>query len=257
MEDLRGDEGLVVIPGGMGGGKSETSIRIRHRLVHTDGLSALVVQPDGSTRTGIDSEGEAGSRSGLRTETVRIPSDNPYIAVHIARERSVDIVVFLDSHMFSPYPLIGSVFANRKDGRTVLVDTLTFDYGGEEYLAARVLSARADIIFPPRYNRCLCQRKKGKPKGKFSQLLIKTPYSKREELLALLTGSENIEMRILVENGTRDPKTGLILPAYAGPRNITGDVSKSIVIPEGVSTGVDYLARCSRCYVRPRRLDVF
>tara|TARA_Y100000310_G_C20625298_1_gene785513 strand:- start:824 stop:1600 length:777 start_codon:yes stop_codon:yes gene_type:complete len=258
MTILRGDEGLIVTEGGMGGGKTEESIRHSHFFRHTQGLMVLVVQPDGSVREGIDRGGEAGSRSGLCIDVSRIPTNNAYVSVHLARQLDVDVVTYLDTHMFEPGPLIGAVFANKKEGRTSLVDTLSFTYGGEAYRIAEVLGPRADIRLPPKYARCGCQTAKGEsPKGKYSQLLIKTPFRKREELLRLLEGEDNIEMRLLVEHGIEDPKTGLILPAYAGPRNITGNITDTSGNVEGISADCDYQPRCSECFVKPYKLDQF
>jgi hypothetical protein len=259
MIGLRGDEGLITAEGGMGGGKSTEAIKISNDLRHTHNLVVVVVQPSGSERAEIDRDGHAGARSGISIDSKVIPATDAYLSLNIARELKADVVTYLDAHMFEPGPLIGAIFANRRDGRTCLVDMLSFTYGGDAYKIAQALGPRADVNLRPMYKRCDCQgTEKQPPRAKYSQLIVNTPFSRRAELLELLQGEKNAEMRALVEFGTEDPKTGLILPAYCGPRNITGNIVQGDKIPdEEVSAKLDYEPRCSACFVRPYRLDQF
>ena len=261
MEDLekknkRGK--LTIVCGGMGGGKTTLALTKANDAEHIDGLSVLVVQPEDSYRDHIETASTATARSRMSYPRELIPSNEPLLSVYLAQRKNADIVFYLDSHMFEPHSLIGAIVANLNKGIDVFVDSLTYDFGGEVFPVIRELSPHANKI-ERKYRRCNCQPKGDEPQGKYNQLVVRTPFSKKEDLLRLLAENDpegkNIKLRVLVEYGIEDPLTHFIIPAYFGPTNICGDIDGRLGEKEGISFDLEYLSRCDICFVRPKKLS--
>ena len=160
--------------------------------------------------------------------------------------------------MFVSGPIVAVVYGLLKSGIDVNLDCLKFDYGGKVFpvLADLIHSAEKINYY---FRKCDCQRSGAKPQGFYNQLIVNTPFNKRQELLDLLRTKIPIDQKLiyLVENGNKDKKTGLILPAYFGPTNITGDIAVNLSSDDQVSDKISYVTRCRRCFTKPKDLTEY
>src|SRR3989344_8251052 len=214
---------LRIFTGGMGGGKTHTTLTETNDRKHKLREKILVIQPRVSVRESIDGNGETKARSHVAAESRLIPYDNPFEALDLARENKVNLVAIVDSHMFISGPIAAVVYGLLNAGKDVNLDCLEFDYGGEIFPVLQDLIHAANSI-SYHYRQCDCQKPGDEPIGRYNQLIINTPIKKKKELLEKLKSKPERDQKLiyLVEHGTIDLKTGLILPAYFGATNVTG-----------------------------------
>lgn len=247
---------LRIYTGGMGGGKTHQVISDSNQRLHNLDEKVLVIQPGVSVRTNLDEQGQTKARSSVAAESKIVPYDNPFEVLDLARETK--LVTFVDSHMFVSGPIVAVVYGLLKSGIDVNLDCLKFDYGGKVFpvLADLIHSAEKISYY---FRKCDCQKSGDRPQGFYNQLIVNTLFKKRQELLNLLKNKESPDQKLiyLIENGTIDKKTGLILPAYFGPTNITGDIAVNLRSDGQVSDNISYVTRCRKCFTKPRDLTEF
>ena len=248
---------LHLFDGGMGGGKTTEALKIANHQRHSLRLNPLVLQPNVSFRKSMDTRKEARSRSRISCDRHFIPESDPFQSVYFAEKENSSGVFFLDAHMFRYDELIASIEILLNNGRDVYIDSLTYDYGGRPWPLISAISPHVSSR-QSFYTQCECQERGDAPRGIYNQLFVKTPFSRKDELIDLLEREngegKNAKIIALVRFGTEDPLTHFILPAYFGPTNVTGDIGKSPSTSEEVSAKVIYLPRCEKCFTYPKRL---
>jgi thymidine kinase len=250
---------LIIFTGGMGGGKTNQLISETNIRTHNLNETVLAVIPNVAVRESVDGNGcQTKARSGLAIDSKTIPYDNPFEILDLAKKENAAVVSIADSHMFLSGPIESVVFGLLNEGRDVYLDCLKYDFGGQVFPVLKNLIHAANNIHYF-FKQCDCQQPGDEPKGYYNQLIINTLFKKRKELLDFLKSKPQRDPKLiyLVEHGTLDPKTGLVLPAYFGSTNITGDIAKQLNTGTEISDKVSYVTRCSRCFTRPRYLTEY
>lgn len=249
---------LRIYTGGMGGGKTHQAISNSNDRKFSLRESILVVQPGVSFREGIDDNGKTKARSSVAAESILIPYDHPFEILELAKKSKANLVTITDSHMFSAEPIAAVVYGLLNSGVDVYLDCLKYDYGGKVFPVLRELIDAANLI-SYNFRQCGCQEPGEKPKGYYNQLIVNTLFGKKKEVLELLKSKKNPDQKLiyLVEHGTKDKKTGLILPAYFGATNITGDIATDLILTDEVSDKISYITRCRECFTKPKNLTEY
>ncbi len=249
---------LRIFTGGMGGGKTHQALSESNDRKYNLGEKVLVVMPAVSYRENIDGNGQAKARSSVAADCIFFPEDNPFGILEQARQKKTRLVAIADSHMFASGPISAVVYGLLNSGVDVYLDCLKYDYGGGVFPVLEGLIHAANSI-SYHYRQCNCQKPGEEPKGYYNQLIVNTPFRRKRELLDLLRTKEKKDPKLifLVEHGTEDKKTGLILPAYFGATNVTGDIAINLSSTGEVSDKISYVTRCRNCFIKPRNLTEY